>query len=68
VVEENPVDLQALNNLGAAYVRLGLAEEARNCFDAVVQAQPGNLAAKANLAQLKEKLAKQRSQSKENRW
>lgn len=68
VVEENPVDLQALNNLGAAYVRLGLAEEARSCFDAVVQAQPGNLAAKANLAQLKEKLAKQRSQSKENRW
>jgi hypothetical protein len=68
VVEGNPVDLQALNNLGAAYVRLGMLAEARSCFDAVVQTQPGNLAAKANLVRLKERLMKQPATSNENRW
>lgn len=53
VVDENPIDLKAQNNLGAAYVRLGMLEEAQACFNAVLQAQPGNAAAKANLARLK---------------
>lgn len=68
VVELNPVDLQALNNLGAAYVRLGMLDEAQSCFDAVVQAQPGNAVAKANLARLKVKLAKKAAAYKANRW
>jgi hypothetical protein len=68
VVEGNPLDLQARNNLGAAYVRLGMLEEARACFDAVVQAQPGNMAAKANLERLKVRLARQRTVSRAKGW
>jgi hypothetical protein len=68
VVQGNPVDLQARNNLGAAYVQLGMIDAARSCFEVVVQAQPGNAAAKANLARLQNRLAKLPATSKENRW
>ncbi len=66
-MERNPDDPQALNNLGAAYVRLGRLDEGIRCFDAVIQEQPGNATAKANLARLKDRLAGQRSSSQENR-
>jgi hypothetical protein len=67
-VERNPDDMQALNNLGAAYARLRRLDEALGCFDTVVRAQPGNTAAKANLARLKDRLKARSSSSKENRW
>jgi hypothetical protein len=66
-VERNPDDMKALNNLGAAYVRLGMLDEALGCFDSVVRTQPENSAAKANLARLKERLATRKSSSNENR-
>jgi hypothetical protein len=58
--------MKALNNLGAAYVRLGMLDEAL-LFRFSGQAQPENSAAKANLARLKERLATRKSSSNENR-
>ncbi|MGD9940885.1 MAG: tetratricopeptide repeat protein [Clostridia bacterium] len=66
-VERNPEDMQARNNLGAAYARLGMRDEALGCFEEVVRAQPENAAAKANLARLKAGQTARSSSSRENR-
>jgi hypothetical protein len=65
--DRQPVDPQALNNLGAAYARLGRLEEASRCFNAVVGCQPGNAVALANLARLKDRQAAKSSSSRRNR-